>query len=68
MKNPLEILDRILQDWASPRVRRLVHGLLSLAAVVGAIILAADGDWVIAALALIAAVYPAANKANTTPE
>jgi hypothetical protein len=65
MKNPLEIIDQILSDWASPKVRRLVHGLIALAAVVTAIVLAADGDWVVAVIALIAAVYPAANKANT---
>ena len=66
--NPLSALDSILTDWASPRVRRLVHSLLSLVAVGAAAVLAADGDWGKAVLALLAALYPTANHANTPVE
>lgn len=65
--NPLTLLDKILEDWASERVRRLVHGLLVLAAVIVTIVLAAGGDWREALAALVAAIYAGANHANTKP-
>jgi hypothetical protein len=66
--NPLHLIDSLLRDWASPRVRRLIHGLILLAVVVGGIWLAADGDWVKFAGALLAAFYAASNVANTDPD
>lgn len=63
--NPLHLLDSLLSDWASPRVRRLIHGLLLLAAVIIGIWLAVDGDWKEFVAAMIAAVYAASNVANT---
>lgn len=65
--NPLSLLDSILADWASPRVRRLIHGLVLLAVVLLGIWLAAEGDWKKALAALAAAVYAGANHANTDP-
>lgn len=65
--NPLTIIDGILADWASPRVRRLVHALILLAGLVGSAWLAADGDWKAAAAALIAGLYGGANHANVPP-
>lgn len=63
--NPLTLIDSILADWASPRLRRLVHGLLTLAVLVVAAVLAADGDWGKALATLVAGVYTEANRANT---
>ncbi len=65
MTNPLEIIDGILSDWASPKVRRLIHALIALGLLVGSAVLAADGDWAVAALALFGTLYAAVNKANT---
>lgn len=63
--NPLTILDSLLGDWATPKVRRLIHGLVLLAVAVAGIWLAANGDWTEFIVAIVAAVYAAANKANT---
>lgn len=63
--NPLALLDMLLADWASPKVRRLIHGLLTLALGLVALWLAMEGDWQEFLLALVAAVYAGANKANT---
>jgi hypothetical protein len=63
--NPLEIIDSILSDWASPKVRRLIHALIALGLLVGSAVLAADGDWAVAALTLFGTLYAAVNKANT---
>lgn len=63
--NPLTLIDTILEDWASPRVRRLIHGLLLLAVTLAGIWLAAGGDWIEALGALVAAVYVSSNHANT---
>ena len=63
--NPLTLIDSILEDWASPRVRRLIHGLLLLAATLAGLWLAADGDWIEALGALVAAMYVGSNHANT---
>ena len=65
--NPLALLDSILADWASPRVRRLVHGVLLLLVVILSLWLAAGGDWLAFAGALAAAVYAGSNHANTPP-
>lgn len=63
--NPFDTLDVILADWASERVRRLIHGVILLAAFVVTVWLAAEGDWLEAVLALAGALYAGANKANT---
>lgn len=63
--NPLTIIDLILTDWASPRVRRTVHLLIVLVVALAAIWMAAEGDWWKALGALAVAVYAEANKANT---
>lgn len=67
MKNPMEALDDLLADYASPKTRRLLHGLLSLAVAIVGVWLVANGDWKEFALALGALVYTYANKANTDP-
>jgi hypothetical protein len=66
--NPLALLDALLADWASPRVRRLIHTLLALVLVVVTAVLAAGGDWKVALGTLLAALYAAINKANTPGE
>ena len=63
--NPLSLLDNLLADWASPKVRRLVHGLLLLVASVASIYLAVEGDWLQCIVALIATLYVGSNRANT---
>lgn len=63
--NPLALLDSLLEDWASPRVRRLVHALLALALLVVTTVLAAGGDWKVALGTLAVTIYAAMNKANT---
>lgn len=63
--NPLSLLDNLLADWASPKVRRLVHGLLLLVASVASIYLAVEGDWREFIVALIATLYVGSNRANT---
>lgn len=63
--NPLTLLDSLLADWASPRVRRLVHGLLTIAAMVVTAYFAAEQDWSKAIAALVAMFYTEANRANT---
>lgn len=64
--NPFTLLDSILADYASPRVRRLIHTLILLACAGVTIWLGAEGDWREALLALAAALYAGANKANTS--
>lgn len=59
------LLDQILDDWASPRVRRLIHALILLLVLVVTVFLAADGNWREALVSLAVALYAAANKANT---
>lgn len=63
--NPLDALDDLLEDYASPKARRLIHGLLSLAVAIVGVWLAVNGDWREFAIALGALVYTYANKANT---
>lgn len=65
--NPLDALNNLLEDYASPKTRRLIHGLISLAVALVGVWLAANGDWKQFALALGALVYAYANKANTDP-
>ena len=50
--NPLHVLDLILADWASPKVRRLIHNLIALGVSLVGIWLAANGDWLVALGAL----------------
>lgn len=66
--NPFTILDSILEDYASPRTRRLVHSLILLVVAVVAIWMAAQGDWKKMLVAIGAAVYAEANRANTDPD
>lgn len=66
--NPMNYLDSILSDYASPRVRRLVHSILLLVVAVVTVVTAVDGDWEKALLSLAATIYAGANRANTTPE
>jgi hypothetical protein len=63
--NPITILDQILADYTSPKVRRLIHSLVLLVAALVTVYLAAGKDWKQAAIALAASLYAAANKANT---
>lgn len=63
--NPFDLLDSLLLDWASPRVRRSIHTVLLLVAGLVSVYLAVDGDWGQFAISLIATLYAAANKANT---
>lgn len=63
--NPFSLLDDLLSEWASPRVRRTIHGLLALALVGVGIWQAADGDWAVALGSLVASLYAEANRTNT---
>lgn len=65
--NPFAVLDGLLSDYASPKVRRTLHSLLVLAAIGASIFLAAEKDWEVALGTLIAALYAWANRANTDP-
>lgn len=65
--NLIALLDSLLEDWASPKVRRLIHALLALALFVITAVLAAGGDWKAALGTLAVTVYAAMNKANTPP-
>ena len=66
--NPFTILDTLLVEWASPKWRRTIHGLLTLALALSAIWTASSGDWRVALGALAAAVYTEANRVNTHPD
>lgn len=63
--NPITILDQLLADYASPRVRRLIHSLVLLGVALYTVFEAAGRDWKQAGIALAVALYAAANKANT---
>lgn len=63
--SPFALLDALLTEWASPKVRRTLHALLSLGLVVGTIWIAAEGDWKVALGTLVAALYAEANRVNT---
>lgn len=63
--NPLALIDAVLADWASERVRRSVHALILLGASAVTIWLAAEGDWKVALLSLAAVLYAGSNHANT---
>lgn len=65
--NPFAVLDGLLADYASPKVRRTLHSLLVLAAIGASIFLAAEKDWEVAVGTLVAALYAWANRANTEP-
>lgn len=66
--NPFTLLDSVLADWASPRVRRLIHFILLVVVAAGAVYFAVGGDWEAFAASVVAALYTAANKANTPQE
>lgn len=63
--NPLVLLDLLLGDLVSPRIRRILHGVVLLVLSVAGIWLAAGGDWQEAVAAFLVAAYAAQNKANT---
>lgn len=65
--NPFVLLDSLLEDYASPAIRRLLHAIILLAVALVAIWQAAEGDWEKFALSVLASLYAAANKANTDP-
>lgn len=65
--NPFTIVDSILADYASPRVRRLIHSLILLVVALVTIYLAADKEWKEFIISLGVTLYAAANKANTQP-
>lgn len=65
--NPLHLLDSVLADWVSPRVRRAIHALIMLAVALVAIWMAVDGDWVEMIIAIATTLYAASNTANTPP-
>lgn len=67
-KNPIKIIDAILADWTSPRVRRTLHGLLSLALIALAVWFGVEQDWREFVLAALAALYTESNRANTNPD
>lgn len=62
---PFDLLDALLADWASPRVRRLVHALLTIIMFVATTYLAADGNWKTAIISMLMGIYTSANHANT---
>ena len=66
--NPLVLLDILLADWVSPKVRRGLHNLILFVVAIVAIWLAADGDWWQFLVALVGALYAASNRANTPEE
>lgn len=65
--NPIALINQILGDYASPKVRRLIHSLILLVAFVVTLWQASDGDWKKALGAGLLALYGAANQANTIP-
>lgn len=65
--NPLIYLDSLLQDWASPKVRRVIHSLVLLLLGLFALWQTFDGNWEAVVGALAAAVYAESNRANTPP-
>lgn len=67
MTNPLHLLDAVLAEWASPKVRRTVHSILLLATAVLSIWLAVEQDWEAFLPALVATLYVGSNRANTPP-
>ena len=66
--NLFSIIDGMLADYASPRARRAIHGLILLAGILVTIWLAVGGDWEKAVAAALASLYAGANRANTGPE
>lgn len=65
--NILGPLDSLLEDYASPKARRLIHSILTLAIALVTLWLAVQGDWEQFVIALAGTVYAAANRANTAP-
>lgn len=65
--NPLDLLDNVLSEYASPGARRAIHAALMLVAALVTLYMAYEKDWMQALLALAATLYTGANKANTDP-
>lgn len=65
--NILNLIDRLLIDWAKPRTRRTIHNALLIVSIVVTVWLTSEGDWRQALVALVAAFYTASNRANTIP-
>lgn len=63
--NPLAMLDSVLADWASARVRRLIHALLLVAMTAVTVWLGADRNWEAALVTLVGMLYVGSNHANT---
>ena len=63
--SPFALIDALLTEWASPKVRRSIHALLSLALIVATVWVAAEGNWEVALGTLIATLYTEANRVNT---
>lgn len=63
--NPIDILDRLMEDYLSPKARRAVHSVILLAGALLSIYLAANGDWEVFAASVAATLYAWANRANT---
>lgn len=66
--NPLALLDSVLTDWTSARVRRLIHAIVLLLLFLAGLWLTAQGNWKEALGALVAAGYAASNHSNTPIE
>lgn len=65
--NPLNLLDSLLQDYASPKARRGVHTAILLVLSLVAVWFAAEKDWHEALTSLAVLAYAGANRANTAP-
>ena len=63
--NPFDLLDRLLEDYLSPKARRTLHTVLLLVAVAVTSVLTFEGNWQEALIAAAAAIYSWANRANT---
>ena len=63
--NPLTLLDSLLADWVSPKVRNSIHTLILLVSACVALWLAVSGDWIEFVIALGGMGYAAQNRANT---
>lgn len=65
--NPLELLDRLLVDYASPKARRTVHTVIMLALTLVAAWMAVGGNLTEFLTSLAVLAYAGANRANTDP-
>lgn len=65
--NPLHLLDTLLSDYASPKVRRGLHTLILLVLALVSMWFASGEDWREMLSALAVLIYAGANRANTPP-